>query len=413
MKRFVSLSLIILLCFGFLPAEAVSVTAEIDKTVSYALGKYASPGYGDEWIVFGLARSGRAVPEDYFNTYVQNAAEELKTEQERNRVAATDYARLAITLSAIGQTPENFAGENILTYLSDMSFLEKSNLSGYVFALLAFDSKSYVIPNNGSEAFADREKIVDAILSYEVADGGFSIIRGESLDIDLTAMAVTALVPYQAKAAVAGAISRARAKLSAVQFETGGFASYDNENPESAAQVIVMLSSLGENAAEADDFLKNGSSALDSLLSFQKENGAFSHKIGGNANSIATGQALHALCAYERFNQSLNRLYDLSDVARDVSLCTDIFISDACLSGDTVSIHGQAAEACRKYMIVSSQKKGRTINIAVKPIALNNSLQSFSVQSEAIKNADTVKVFVFDDFVGLKPATEYTVLSRK
>lgn len=413
MKRLLCTSLLIVFCFGLIPAKAFDSAENLDKTVAYALERYADPSYGDEWIVFGLARSGRNVPDSYYDLYMQNAPGDFLNEREQTRIVATDYARLALTLAAIGQTPESFCGENILTYLADMSFLEESNLSGFVYALLAFDSKHYEIPKIDSAQCADREKLLEAILSYEVSGGGFSLLRDGAFDVDITAMAVTALAPYQKDPKVSGVIDRAKVKLSEAQLTTGGFASYDAETSESAAQVIVMLSALGIDAVTDDAFLSNGNSAMDALLSFQKENGAFSHKAGGNANTIATSQALYAMCAYERFTQSRNTLYDLTDVSRDVSLSEDVYISDAYISGNGVYIQANAEQNCQKIMIASLSKDGRIIEILTKTIQLTADMQTFYLQSSYIENADTVKVFVFDDLSNLKPSADVSKLSRK
>ena len=112
-------------------------------------------------------------------------------------------------------------------------------LNGWIFALLAMDAGGYQAPEG---ARYTRETIIEAIISAQGEDGGFSL-TGDALDADITAMALQALAPYAD--GQAEVIDRALAALSAAQCADGGFASWGAENAESTAQVVMALCALG------------------------------------------------------------------------------------------------------------------------------------------------------------------------
>ena len=90
--------------------------------------------------------------------------------------------------------------------------------NGYIWALLALDSKDYEEPEG---AVWNREKLVDAILEKEQEDGGFSLSTDGDSDVDITAMALTALAPYKDEGKVSSAIENGFSWLSSQQQADG------------------------------------------------------------------------------------------------------------------------------------------------------------------------------------------------
>ena len=64
---------------------------------------------------------------------------------------------------------------------------------------------------------------------------------GDVSDVDMTAMALTALASYQEETDVKAAVDAALTYLSDAQQADGGFMSWGESNSESCAQVIVMV----------------------------------------------------------------------------------------------------------------------------------------------------------------------------
>lgn len=306
-------------------AMMLSVTAcseeqvlfSLNDTAAFLLEAIPEPTYGStggEWAIFGLARSGAEVPEEYFETYFENiAAYTAELGGVLHEKKYTEYSRVILAVTAIGKDPTDVGGFDLLVPLADYEQTVFQGINGPIFALLALDSGNYEIPENVTGSIqATRELYVDYILSAECSEGGWSLAGGEA-DVDITAMALQALAKYQDRQDVADATERALTVLSELQNDEGGYSAFGTESSESIAQVITALAELG---IPVDDsrFVKNGNTLLDRLLEYREENGSFRHLLDGEADLMATEQAFYALAALERLEQGRNSLYDMSDV---------------------------------------------------------------------------------------------------
>ncbi len=79
---------------------------------------------------------------------------------------------------------------------------------------------------NREDAVWNREKLVDEILEKEQEDGGFSLSTDGDSDVDITAMALTALAPYKDEEKVSTAIENGFSWLSSQQQADGSNAIY-------------------------------------------------------------------------------------------------------------------------------------------------------------------------------------------
>ncbi|MCD8099999.1 MAG: S-layer homology domain-containing protein [Oscillospiraceae bacterium] len=325
MKRLLTRGLAFLLALSLLLGCGLTALAASDdelqdlitESAEFLLGSVDSPqvgSVGGEWLTLGLARSGAAVPQDYWDGYYA-AAEDYVAAcggvlHERKY---TEYSRLILALTAIGASPEDVAGYNLLTPLGDYDKTVWQGINGAVWALLALDSRDYPMPQNAeAETQATRQMYVDYILSRCLPDGGWSL-TGSDADPDVTAMALQALAKYTQQDAAAQAVEAGLECLSAMQNADGGFSSMGSANAESCAQVIVALCELGISLDD-ERFVKNGCTLLDNLLTYRLENGGFKHTAGeSEANMIASEQAFYALAAAERALEGKNSLYRMSD----------------------------------------------------------------------------------------------------
>lgn len=272
---------------------------------------------GGEWAALGLARSGAAVPEGYFEKYYNNAEKYVsRCAGVLHDVKYTEYSRLILALTAIGKDPENVAGYNLLTPLGDYEKTCVQGINGPVWALIALDSGGYDVPQNEDAVIcASREMYLKKILSAQNADGGWGLAEGDTSDIDITAMALCALHNYMNDEEVSAAAERGLDFLSAQQNDEGGFSSWGSVNSESAAQVVVAMCTLGIPQNDSR-FVKNGRSPADNMMMFYDGNGRFRHIIDGEPNRMATEQAFYAMAALERFARGENSLYDMSDAKK-------------------------------------------------------------------------------------------------
>ena len=273
------------------------------------LGTPTVNSIGGEWMVIGLARSGRTVPAGYYDNVVEYVKAKADANERLHRAKVTDNARVILALTAIGKDVTNVGGHNLLKGLDNMAYVQKQGINGPIFTLIALDSHNY--PTMGD---VTREKLIQVILAARLTDGGWNL-SGENADPDMTAMAIQALAPYyKTNETVKAAVDKALEALSALQRNDGGFGSWGTVNSESCDQVIVALTALGIDPIADSRFIKNGLTVLDALASFYVTGGGFRHTAGGDRDGMATEQGYYALAAYYRFANAQTRLYDMSDV---------------------------------------------------------------------------------------------------
>lgn len=265
---------------------------------------------GGEWMVIGLARSGRTVPDGYYENVVKYVQENCDADERLDENRATDNARVILALTAIGKDATNVGGHNLLAGLDEMSYVTYQGINGPIWTLIALDSHDYA-----PQGDVTREKLIDAILGAQLPDGGWDMM-GKAADTDITAMAIQALAPYyDTNDAVKAAVDKALDALSAMQNDDGTFSTaFSGKTSESTAQVIVALTALGINPATDSRFIKNGVNAVDGLCSFYVDGGGFRHIASGDLDGMATEQSYYALAAYYRLLAGQTSLYDMSDV---------------------------------------------------------------------------------------------------
>lgn len=264
---------------------------------------------GGEWMVIGLARSGRTVPAGYYDNVVEYVKANADANERLHPTKVTDNARVILALTAIGKDVTNVGGHNLLKGLDSMDYVQAQDINGPIFTLIALDSHNY--PTMGD---VTREKLIQVILDAQLNDGGWNL-SAENADPDMTAMAIQALAPYyKTNETVKAAVDKALEALSALQRSDGGFDSWGTVNSESCAQVIVALTALGIDPTADSRFVKNGRTVLDALAGFYVTGGGFRHTADGERNDMATEQGYYALAAYYRFANTQTRLYDMSDV---------------------------------------------------------------------------------------------------
>lgn len=289
-----------------------------EETGAY-LQAQAAPSVGSiggEWAVIGLSRAG-LLSDAAAQSYEQAAEDYVKQagSVRLHHAKSTENSRTILGLTAAGYDAANVAGVDLTAGLTDMAYLRAQGTNGPIWALIALDCHGYDIPQcaDGEEQVT-REGLVAEILSYQCSDGGWALMGDES-DVDMTAMALTALAPYQEETDVKAAVEQALTWLSNAQQDDGGFMSWGTANSESCAQVIVALTAFGIDPAADSRFVKNGASPLDGLCAFACEGGGFCHSNEqAEPDGMATEQGFYALAAYDRFRQGMTSLFDMTDI---------------------------------------------------------------------------------------------------
>lgn len=295
-----------------------------DGVSNYLLNNVENPtvgSVGGEWAVIQLARSGN-MTETFKNKYLKNLNDNLASDDgllSTNK--ATDYERVILALSALGYDASNYEGYDLVSPLADYDFTVKQGLNGAIYGLLALDTCKYEIPTCAEDKTQNsREKLLEYVLSKQLEDGGWTF-GGSNYDVDMTAMTLQALAPYYStNDKVKSAVDKAVDLLANVQCKDGGYASWGNENPCSATQVLCALSMLNIDALKDTRFITDdGDTILSYLMNFatvDNDNVSFKFQLNSNIDGMTTEQIGYSLTAYNRFLNNKKSLYDYSDVVK-------------------------------------------------------------------------------------------------
>ena len=271
-----------------------------------------------DWTALAMARAG--IADDYAG-YLARLQAYVERQYAENgglhAVKATEYHRIALTAAALGGDPTAFGTKpdgTAIDLVAEGTYnwqgddLGGQGLNGWIFALLTMDAVGSEVP---ADARYSRQDMLDAIVSAQLPEGGFSLGGGE-MDVDITAMALQALAPYQEQ--YPEVIDAALNVLSAVQLPSGGFESWGAQSSESCAQVLLALCELDVDPETDERFQKDEGSVIDALLAFRLADGGFAHQLGGQADAMAGEQAMQALTAMALRQQGGGRFFDLTDV---------------------------------------------------------------------------------------------------
>lgn len=290
---------------GILAYQGVSSSDGVQTWIDGYLTK--SAGTSAEWYIISLAQ--------YKKYDLSSYRSALLSYVKSNKVySASSRLKYALCLAASGDddgyisaTLENSVGEQ--------------GLMSWIFGL-------HLLNNGYSGGKYTAEQVKAKLLDLRLNDGGWAVM-GQYSDVDATAMAVQALAPfYSSDSDVRSAIDNALSLLSKCQLDDGDFAGYGSANPESTAQVMIALSSLGIDASKDDRFIKNGNTLFDGIAKYRLPDGSFCHKAGGASNATATVQVLCAAVSYLRMTGGRPSLYLLdsrfSNDDADTGLNTDV-----------------------------------------------------------------------------------------
>ena len=270
-----------------------------------------------DWTALAMACAG--IADDYAG-YLARLQAYVERQYAENGglhdVKATEYHRIALTAAALGGDPAAFGAKpdgTAIDLVAEGTYnwqgeedLGGQGLNGWIFALLTIDAVGAEVP---ADARYSRQDMLDAIVSAQLPDGGFSL-GGGAMDVDITAMALQALAPYREQ--YQEVIDAALNALSAAQTVTGGFESWGAQSSESCAQVILALTALNIDPTADERFQKNQRNVVEALMDFRLSDGGFAHEKDGPLDAMACEQAMQALTAMELRQQGEGRFFDLT-----------------------------------------------------------------------------------------------------
>ncbi|PEC13844.1 DUF4430 domain-containing protein [Bacillus thuringiensis] len=355
-------------------------SAQLNEAISKTSDKMLQDGIESDWVAVALSRSGKNVPIEAKLNYVKSVTE--KVEKRINRFSATDLARTIIMMNAMSADPKNVGGHNLVQKLYESD--KVNSVTGYAFALLAFDTKKYEIP---VESKWNRVALVEALLNNQHTDGGWTYNSSGSKDsassVDVTGMVLSALAPYQERSDVKPAIQKAVAYLYNEQLQNGGFSADGQENSNSTAQAIIGLSLVKD--VDQNRLHK----AMQNLLSYQLSNGEFKWLPSDqNGNGMATEQALLALLQFKEMGKSI---YDWSNVdIGDVIKPKPIEEPEKVVEPENNVVEKEVTEEPKEQKQVQEETKDENLKVVVdnepvknKKIGNGNSLPKTGASSHS------------------------------
>ena len=396
----------------------------LSNVLEYVKLETSNPSLGStygEWAVLAEAR-GNVSASVWYDKYLSNIAKSVasmngKLDNTSTQTKHTEYSRVILALTALGEDATKFTGSNGTVYNLVEPLFEKNGSTyrvseqgnnGTAFALIALDSGNYYDNATGTTA---RNAWIKSLCDAQINNGAWGIDADfPGSNVDMTAMVVQALAPYcSTNATVKAAVDKAVKWLSAEYQKTGNYGS-----AESAAQVIVALSALGIDAKTDSRFQHNGISVLSNFLSYADPNSkGFLHDKQPNStvNQMASEQAAYTLVAYDRYVNGSKRLYDMSDVTKRENADAQAVIDMINQIGYVdESSYNAIAEARNAYNKLSAADKEKVTNY--------NTLTAAETSYKAIlkqKQTDQYKALKahYDDLLNDKTKKYGTAAKKK
>ena len=157
-----------------------------------------------DWVAIAVSRTGTEGDTSAYRKALERYVTRMYREQGGlDRLRATEWQRTALTALALGADPTAFGRDKngrSVNLLADGVYqftaaksLGTQGLNGWIFGLIALDSARFAVPE---DAVYTRAAILQALVAAQEPEGGFGLTVGNS-DVDLTAMTLQALAPYQ------------------------------------------------------------------------------------------------------------------------------------------------------------------------------------------------------------------------
>ena len=291
--------------------------------------------YGFEWYITALLRAGKDIDDDILDAYYEAVVAEVKTYTAD--VKPTDAERTALALTIMGKDITNVDGVDLTAWIYNSTKLaDGSNELAY--ALLALDAADAAIPET---TVWDREEMITELLKFQSADGGFGLHDNAKGDVDMTAICLQALAPYQTDETVAASVAKALAYLKDAISSDYDYA--DNSN--STAQVLLALAALKIDVTAPDNGFGGAYYNIITALEAYRNADGNGYLYEDKVNSMATVQVMQAYDAYRKAHKESISYWDFT-VAGEAY--------DDANTGNGSSSDNKAADPAIVYVTIAS-----------------------------------------------------------
>ncbi|MCQ2009465.1 hypothetical protein NOM01_05565 [Sporolactobacillus sp. STSJ-5] len=316
---------VLLFCitFLFVPMQAFAsedVSNDLDRLANHI----KASGIDSDWDVIALSKAGK-LTDNVREAYLTTIKERVNGKQ----LSGTDLDKTVLVVKALGQDPENYENHDLIKAIySDTSI---KSLMDFTYALTALSSDDYVIP---SDALWTTDRFIHELAQRQTSSGGWGWAgdpNGDP-DVDTTCMVLTALSRDQDRAR--DVIDKAINYLERSEQADGGFVNY-SPNSNSAAQVIIALSSLGIDPTEGA-FNKEGRNPVTNLEQYKANGGYKWATFSESDDAFSNEQVIQALVAYSLFSDG-DQLFNFRT--------KDVFSSSDSQTGSAITTNSNSSTA--------------------------------------------------------------------
>jgi hypothetical protein len=242
------------------------------------------------WTVMAIASAGYD-PHNFRKNSYSIVDYVINNRNQIDQAKATDLSKFILALTAAHENPRNIGGIDYVALLEatfrNNQFGDETMLNDDFWSIMALRSAG------ASESDFKIQTAASFIKNHQNSDGGWSWNVGGASDVDDTSAAIIALTS-------AGESNQSPSILNALNYlknqlgPNGGFTYMGEVNTASNAWGIMALVAAGVNPTSSD-WIKNGKSPVDILLSFQNSDGSFSYAQGQSGSAWWTAYAIPAL----------------------------------------------------------------------------------------------------------------------
>lgn len=248
-------------------------------------------GYGSDWAVITMLRGGKSIDSAILTEYTNSLTETVRGWN--SNVKPTDAAKATLALSAMDMDATNIDGVNLINLIANSERLDDGT-NELAYSLLAIYASGAEIPQ---DAAWSKSSIIDKLLTFQTESGGFGLFDTETADVDMTAICVQALAPYEDEPNVSTAIDNAISFLASAITDDWDY----NDNPNTTAQVLLALATLGIDVTDSENgFGEDDEENIVTSLEKYRNIDGNGYIFGDSVNTMATYQVMQGYDAYRK-----------------------------------------------------------------------------------------------------------------
>ena len=237
---------------------AADLTKEAASAIATCVNGYQTADkavtcqFGAEWVMLGRIRAldgaqGWKTKDADIQTYVSSVMTAIQSGKLSRETVPTTIERVILTLTALGLDATDFCGQDLTAWLYENQNWKNYVSSDLIWGLIALDSGKY------TAADGYREALIQQLTNYQKQDTGafFYSSSWNADDVDMTAMAMIALAPYQDSNATAKKMYDAGWKyIESNRDDQGNYGGKSYDPCCTNAYVVIAKCAAGETGIE-------------------------------------------------------------------------------------------------------------------------------------------------------------------